>query len=121
MFPKVLSLSRAKIRGQAYVITIHADEAMAEDDLLPTDVESVILSGKIVERQIDRSTGERKYRVVGETCEGEPAEVVVKFGLTGKAIVMTVIYVYEDRFTDLRQLRKTGGARTQVVALLRAW
>ena len=90
MFPKVLSVLRAKIRAQAYVVTIHADEAMAEDDLLPMDVESVILSGEIVERQIDWNTGERKYRVAGKTLDGELAEVVVKLGLTGKAFIVTV-------------------------------
>jgi len=90
VFPKVLSLLRAKIRAQAYVVTIHADEAMAEDDLLPRDVESVILGGEIVERQIDRNTSERKYRLTGKTVDGVPAEVVVKLGLTGKLVIVTV-------------------------------
>jgi hypothetical protein len=90
MFPKVLSILRAKIRAQAYVITLHADEAMAEHDLLPVDVEGVILSGEIIERQIDRSSGERKYRVAGKTLDGEPAEVVAKVGSTGKVLIVTV-------------------------------
>jgi hypothetical protein len=75
LFQQLLSLLRARVREQAYVITIHADQAMADDDLLPMDVESVILSGGIVERQIDRETGERKYRIAGSTMEGESAEV----------------------------------------------
>jgi len=90
MFRKILSLLRDRIRKRAYLVTIHADEAMVEDDLLPMDVESVILGGEIVERQIDRISGERKYRVAGRTSDGAPAEVVVKFGSTGKLFIVTV-------------------------------
>lgn len=90
MFRRVLSLLREKIRTGAYVVTIHADEAMAEDDLLSMDVESVILGGEIVERQIDQNTGERKYRVAGRTSDGVQAEVVAKVAKTGKLVIVTV-------------------------------
>lgn len=40
---------------------------MANDNLSIFDVEQVILMGKIVERQKDKATAERKYLIEGET------------------------------------------------------
>ena len=39
-------------------MTLHAEEEMNNDDLTIYDVESAILTGKIVERQRDRETAE---------------------------------------------------------------
>ena len=66
MYERVLNQLREKIRTRQYVMTVHADEEMDEDELSIFDVESAILSGKIVERQKDQSTGEWKYLVKGE-------------------------------------------------------
>lgn len=63
---------------------------MGEDDVLAEDIENVILSGAIVERQIDRATNERKYVVSGTDLAGEPVGVVLKTGPTGKLVVITV-------------------------------
>jgi hypothetical protein len=55
------------------------------------DVESVILTGEIVERQRDRKTREHKYLVHGETVDGSRRAVVVgKFGPTDKLVIVTV-------------------------------
>ena len=58
MYERILNQLREKVRIRQYVMTIHADEEMDEDELSIFDVESVILSGKIIERQKDQSTGE---------------------------------------------------------------
>jgi uncharacterized DUF497 family protein len=71
-------------------MTLHADEEMDEDELSIFDVESVILSGKIIERQKDQSTGEWKYLVKGESLTGESVVVVTKIGPTDKLIFITV-------------------------------
>jgi hypothetical protein len=71
-------------------MTYHARKEMNEDALTVYDVERGILSGEIVERQRDRITAEWKYRIRGETAEGEPVEVVAKLGLTGKLVIITV-------------------------------
>ena len=63
---------------------------MGEDDLLTEDVEHVILTGSIVERQIDRATRERKYVIVGRDLAGGPVGLVAKIGAAGKAVVITV-------------------------------
>ena len=44
-------------------MTLHAEEEMNNDDFTIYDVESAILTGKIVERQRDRETAELKYRI----------------------------------------------------------
>jgi hypothetical protein len=90
VYERILNQLREKIRTRQYVMTIHADEEMDEDELSIFDVESVILSGKIIERQKDQSTGEWKYLVKGESLAGESVVTATKIGPTGKLILITV-------------------------------
>jgi hypothetical protein len=71
-------------------MTLHGHEEMEADGLTVYDVEHVMMTGRIVERQRDRHRKERKYLVEGETLSGDPAMVVAKIGLTRKLIVVTV-------------------------------
>jgi uncharacterized protein DUF4258 len=89
--PLALDRMRERVRTRAYVMTLHAEDEMDSDGLTIFDVESVILTGKIIERQRDRKTGERKYLIRGETIEGGRTAVVVgKFGPTDKLVILTV-------------------------------
>ena len=90
MFERELRRFRSLVRERKYIITIHALEEMGEDDVFDEDIENVILRGRIVERQVDRATRERKYVVTGTDVAGKPTGVVLKMGLTGKVIVITV-------------------------------
>ena len=64
---------------------------MDSDGLTIFDVESVILTGEIIEQQRDRQSKERKYIVRGHSVGGEETAVVVsKLGLTGKLVILTV-------------------------------
>jgi uncharacterized DUF497 family protein len=82
---------REKIRKRLYVMTLHAEEEMDNDGLTIYDVESVILTGDVIEQQRDRRTGELKYLVRGETLdETRVAVVVSKFGLTDRLVILTV-------------------------------
>jgi uncharacterized DUF497 family protein len=72
-------------------MTVHAEEEMDNDGLTIFDVESVILTGEIIEQQRDRKTRERKYLVRGEIVDGTRVAVVVcKFGPTDKLVIMTI-------------------------------
>ena len=71
-------------------MTLHAEEEMDNDGLSILDVEQSIFTGEILERQKDRSTSEFKYRIRGLTLDGDSVEVVVKLGLTGKVVIITV-------------------------------
>jgi hypothetical protein len=92
VFERILNQLREKIRTRQYVMTIHADEEMDNDGLTIFDVESVVLSGRIIERQKDQQAGEWKYLVKGESLNGESVVTVTKIGPTGKLIFITVYH-----------------------------
>ena len=82
---------RDKIQRRQYVVTVHADEEMDEDDLSIFDVENAILTGEIIERQRDRKTKEVKYLVRGQTADARQLLVAVtKFGRSGTLVILTV-------------------------------
>ena len=93
MHGPILKRIRELVRRRRYVMTTHADEEADEDGLSVLDIESVILTGAIVERQRDRETHEWKYVLRGQTLEGQSAFVVAKFGLLGSLYILTV---YEE-------------------------
>ncbi len=90
MFERTLGRFRSLIRSGEYLLSVHVLEEMAEDDVLTEDVENVILMGRIVERQIDRATRERKYVFIGRDLAGDPVGLLAKIGAAGKAVVITV-------------------------------
>jgi len=72
-------------------MTVHAEEEMDADGLSIFDVESVFLTGRIIERQSDLAWGDRKYVIRGRPLEGDDSvAVVAKLGPTGQVVVMTV-------------------------------
>jgi hypothetical protein len=81
---------REKVRTRQYVMTLHAEEEMNEDALTVFDIERGIMTGKIIERQKDRETGEWKYLVQGRTIAGGSVVIAVKLSVTGKLVVITV-------------------------------
>ncbi len=93
MYDRVLRQMREKIRTRQYVMTVHTEEEMAGDNLSIFDVEHVILTGEITERQKDHDTGEWKYLVEGETIAGDLAVVVAKLSITNKLVMITVYMV----------------------------
>ncbi len=71
-------------------MTLHAVEEMDDDGLSVFDVEHIVLTGEIVERQNDDKTYDDKYLVAGYTLSGERAFVVSKISPTGKLVIITV-------------------------------
>lgn len=59
MFEDIRNKMRDKIRSFDYVMTLHAEEEMENDNLSIFDIENAILTGKIVERQkmVKRTNG----------------------------------------------------------------
>ncbi len=90
MFQRILKQLRDKVRSRQYVMTLHAEEEMSDDELTIFDVERGVLTGEIVERQKDVQTGEWKYLGRGHTVTGDDIVVVGKIGLTGKLVIITV-------------------------------
>ena len=90
MFQRILKQIREKVRQRQYVMTLHAEEEMSDDNLSIFDVERSLLTGEIVERQKDAITGEWKYLVKGDTVAGDDMVTVAKIGPTGKLVIITV-------------------------------
>jgi len=93
MYDRILKRMREKIRTRQYVMTLHAEEEMDNDNLSIFDVERGILTGRVVERQKDRATAEWKYLIEGETLAGDSVVVVAKPSVTGKIVMITVYLV----------------------------
>jgi len=81
---------RGRARARQYVMTLHAEEEMSDDDLTILDVEESILTGEIIEGQKDAETGEWKYLVKGQSAAGDEIVVVTKISFTGKLVLITV-------------------------------
>jgi hypothetical protein len=81
---------RHKVQNRQYVMTLHAEEEMDDDNLSIFDVESGILTGEIRERQKDRETAEWKYVIEGKTLAGRVIAIVAKISVTQKMVIITV-------------------------------
>ena len=90
MAQSTISNFRRLIRTLNYVVSTHAAEELDDDNLSILDLENIILTGQISERQRDAQTRDVKCVVNGITLDGATAEAVVKIGFTGKLIVITV-------------------------------
>ena len=95
MARRVIDRLRDAIRAGHYVVSFHAANEFEDDEISIFDVENVILTGQIVERQRDAQTRARKYVISGETLDGAPAQCVVKIGATGKVVIITA-WLEED-------------------------
>lgn len=90
MYDSILRQMQECIRTRQYVMTLHAEEEMDNDNLSIFDIERGILTGKIIERQKDRETEEWKYLVEGQTLTDARVIVVAKLSHTGKLVMITV-------------------------------
>ena len=93
MYSRILKRIQQKIRTRQYVMTLHAEEEMDDDELSVFDVERCILTGEIIERQKDRDTEEWKYVIEGQSIAGDKVGIVTKLSITGKLIIITVYAV----------------------------
>ena len=90
MAKSTISRIRDCIRSLYYVVSIHASEELDDENLTIYDLENIILTGEIIERQRDRKTRETKFVIRGVSLEAIEAETVVKFGPNGNLFIITV-------------------------------
>lgn len=81
---------RHLIRTLSYVVSTHAADVLDDDNLSILDLENVVLTGSIVERQRDRATRETKYVIRGASLEGISGEVVAKICRSGQLVIITI-------------------------------
>ena len=92
MYDAELKRMQELVRARRYVMTLHAEDEMDADGLTIFDVESVIFTGQVAERQRDRLPDEWKHLVSGKSLAGKAVTVVTKFSPTGKLVFITVFY-----------------------------
>ncbi len=90
MAQATISQLRQLIRSLSYVVSTHAAEELEDDHLTILDLENIVLTGQIKERQRDAKTREIKCVVAGNTLDGTSAEVILKIGFGGKLFIITV-------------------------------
>jgi hypothetical protein len=81
---------RRLVLQRQYVVTVHAANELDADELTVYDLERIVLTGAIVEKQRDRETAESKYRINGQTIDGSSAETVVKVSMAQRVVFVTV-------------------------------
>ena len=84
---------RNLVRSLNYVVSVHAAEELEDDNLTILDLENILLTGRIIERQKDRETREPKIVIRGRALDGREAEAIVKVSLTGILYFITVYLV----------------------------
>ena len=51
MYPRILAKMRALVKQGDYILSIHAENELADDNLTERDIEAAILNGDIVSRE----------------------------------------------------------------------
>ena len=87
---KTLHKLKQCIRENRYIMTLHAEEEMDDDELSIFDIEHAVLTGEIIEKQKDYETSEWKYVLHGKSIHNNLITVVVKISPTGKMVIITV-------------------------------
>ena len=90
LFAKVLSQFKECIRENRYIVTLHGEEEIDEDELSIFDVERAVLTGVIIERQKDSEKGEWKYIIRGQAIDTSMIAIVTKLSPTNKMVIITV-------------------------------
>lgn len=70
-------------------VSTDAAEELEDENLSILDLENILLTGQILQRQRDAQTREVKFVVGAIRLDGEAAEAIVKVGFTGKLVVIT--------------------------------
>lgn len=79
-----------QVRKNKYYFSKHGDQERQNDNLLISEVEEALLSGRIIEQYPNTGRGE-SCLVVGFTEEGKPIHVVC--GQRGKEMVVITVYI----------------------------
>ena len=84
----LLDRLRQAIHDQHYRVSSHANEEMSDDDLGAQDIESIILTGKVV-RRFTRDPRGIRYEIAGAATDGRRAYIVCRFLMSGTLLIIT--------------------------------
>lgn len=86
---------RQKIIDRAYYLSSHAEDEMLDDGLERSDVENVILKGRVQKKLTEDVRGTR-YHIEGPANDGRLIHVVSRFQEDGNLIIVTVYALTEQ-------------------------
>ena len=91
MYPRILAKIRALVKQGDYVLSVHAENELADDNLNEQDLEAAILSGTIIRRERDL-IGRAKYVIEGRTRARKGLTAVVQLFQTRQLVVIITAY-----------------------------
>ena len=91
MYPRVLQQIQALVRGGEYVLSVHAENEMADDGFTDQDLEAAILNGEIVRRERD-AIGRPKYVIEGTALDGRGLTTTVQPFQTRQLVLIITAY-----------------------------
>ena len=91
MYPRILEQIRALVKQGEYVLSVHAENEMAEDRFTEEDIEAAIFNGSIVRRETDR-VGRPKYVIEGKAQDGRGLTAVAQRFQTRRLVVIITAY-----------------------------
>ena len=91
MYPRVLDIIRVLVKQGDYILSIHAENGLADDRFTEEDLEAAILNGRIVRRERDR-IGRAKYVIEGTALDGRGMTAVAQYFQTRHLVVIITAY-----------------------------
>ncbi len=91
MYPRILERIKALIKQGEYVVSIHAENEMADDGLTDEDLEAAIFNGRIVRRERDR-IGRSKYVIEGTALDGRGLTAIAQPFQSRKLVLIITAY-----------------------------
>ena len=85
------TLIRDIVENGTLIISRHAKERMAERGYTTQDVEFILTHGKVQSSELDKLTGNWKYRFHGDDLDGGTGTVIVAVARKMSSIVITVL------------------------------
>ena len=87
MYPRILANIRALVKRGDYILSIHAEHELADDNLNEQDLEAAILNGTIIRCERD-PIGRAKSVIEGQTLGRKGLTAVVQLFQTRQLVVI---------------------------------
>lgn len=91
MYPRILQQVQTLIRQGEYILSVHVENELENDNFTDRDLEAAILNGQIVRRERD-PIGRSKYVIEGTALDGRGLTAVVQPFQTRELVVMVTVY-----------------------------
>jgi hypothetical protein len=91
MYPRILQQIQALVKQGDYILSIHVEHELENDDFTEQDLEAAILNGEIIRRERD-AISRPKYIIEGTALDGRGLTAVVQPFQTRRLVVIVTTY-----------------------------